>query len=280
MFLLIPFLLSTKLKSYRSLIIACLLILIIVIANAQEGLWNEDFRNLRHHASIDAGPTSWELDMSRASMGRPTSKFSAQHNSFVAHNVRGVAIWRSEEISLNGLGAVNISIDLYSKGLLDEFDYIKVYFIANGERTLFENGEFYGDITKKVNRKGVAYGHEVAFTPNIEANTVQIEVEIKNDHLNEWYLFDNVHLAPVGCFSDLKGSNIEFTKSADEVTISLDGLPQNCLIQWTGPKEFFSDEPSPVVTEPGTYHALISTSDGNCTKHALINVISIDTSWR
>lgn len=280
MFLLIPFLLSTKLKSYRSLIIAGLLILIIVIANAQEGHWNEDFRNLRHHASIDAGPTSWELDMSRASMGRPTSKFSAQHNSFVAHNVRGIAIWRSEEISLNGLGAINISIDLYSKGLLDEFDYIKVFYIVDGERTLFDNGEFYGEIPQKVNRKGVAYGHEVAFTPNIEANTVQIEVEIKNDHLNEWYLFDNVHLAPVGCFSNLKGSDTELTKNDDEIRLSLDGLPDNCTVQWTGPNEFSSDHHSPSVTEPGVYCALVSTPDGNCTKRTLVNVTSSHDFWR
>jgi len=94
-----------------------------IMLPSEKNPWREDFA-FPDETSSDSGSTSW-------SVKRPSGIFEVQDNCLIINEEGGEGIFVSGVIDISE-GPVNIGLDLWSTGDLDNSDYVKLYKIVDG----------------------------------------------------------------------------------------------------------------------------------------------------
>ncbi len=242
------------------------LVNVVSSSSTETNIWLEEF-NLPNGTTSDSGTTAWTTQNSSS------GNFHVNNNRFLVEDTGKdkKGIWTSEAIDISGSNDVKISLDLFSKGDMEncgsKLDFIDVYYrLDGGEKIRFSKN------SGSINNNNTA-GATVS-VGSLNGNTLQIIVKSRTTASGEKYYFDNVKVAETQ-----QGGGIDATATVDgtltctnnSVTITGASSANNVTYAWTGPNGFTANTAVINVSEPGEY-ILTVTSDTGCTGTATATV--------
>ncbi len=144
--------------------------------------WVERF-DLGDGTSSDNGSTAWDTDKKGAG-----GEFEVNNKVFEISNTQksfggSSPTWKSEEIDINGVNDVEISIDVKSTGnMTRDEDYIYIYYIIDGKWDVLEgyNGKIPGNGFKTFSQK------------NLSGQTLQFVIFGSTSSNSKSYFIDNI----------------------------------------------------------------------------------------
>jgi len=145
-----------------------------ILLPAENNPWHEDF-TFPDGTRSEQGSTSW-------SVTRPSGIFEVLDNSLAINEEGGEGIFVSGVIDISE-GPVNISLDLWSVGGLDNSDYVRLYKIVDGSpETLI------GSMKDKIEDRSTISG-------NAEGKSLILVIRAKVTAGDEFYHMDNISVA-------------------------------------------------------------------------------------
>lgn len=139
-------------------------------------------------ATYDTTGVNWTIDVSSASLTATTDYFQviyvSSNDLFEARDTDGEVVWKSALYDIDGLGLVDLSVDLSHTSTMETADYINVYYILNGNGTEIAfsiHGENSGTFTSVTAEENALSG-----------TSVQIVIRADNNADAEKHRFDNV----------------------------------------------------------------------------------------
>lgn len=151
-------------------------------------IWYEGFDDLTPNATVDNGVSSWSFtksgdcnnngDIIRVDTDKASQKFRVQNSGCEVE-------WKTEEIDISAYKTmgVGVTLNVKSKGKMEDSDYLKVYYkIDGGTLVEFNNGIHIAGIN----------GTETASIYGIKGDKLQIVVIAINNNGNEEYFWDNI----------------------------------------------------------------------------------------
>ncbi|WP_405207297.1 T9SS type A sorting domain-containing protein [Aquimarina sp. LLG6339-5] len=233
---------------------------VTVSLETENVLWFEDF-NLSDGTTNDSGDTSWSLQ----NIGSGT--FSVQNNELKASfNSVNEGIWKSEVINISGQSNIKISTLLRSEvsddgTTFEVSDFIKVSYIldSGSEQVFFTDLSGLGDTSTTT-------GYATAISPEINGETLEVIVRLKNSYNDENYFLDDVKV--IGSIPDSGGLEAtavvegELSCSVRTVLIRGESSDNNVSYHWEGPAGFNSDNQNIETGTPGSYTLIITNSSG------------------
>ncbi len=190
-------------KNYHIVSYIFVSFLVISSLQAQPLPWIEDFNNIED--------TRWSIDYN----GR--GYLAVNDQALKAYNMDKEGTWSSEEILINDVNYVEISMDIswYGGGFFSQPDYMRVYYILNGgeETLMFE----------KVLNSILSSGGSATLSKVLKGENLQIIIRTFNDFGNTSYnRFDNIKVSEVTTFYSFKsgawnnGENWSLNKFSEE----------------------------------------------------------------
>ncbi len=138
--------------------------------------------------TYDTVGMDWTMDISSASLTATTDYFKvitvSSNELFEARDTDGEVVWKSKLCDIDGLGLVDLSVDLSHTGTMESSDYMNVYYILNENGTelpFTTNGENPGTFTSLTASENALSG-----------TSIQIVIRVDNNADVEKHRFDNV----------------------------------------------------------------------------------------
>ncbi len=159
------------------------------LAYLHRTIWYEGFDDLAPNTTVDNGASSWSFtksgncnnngDIIWVDTDQGSKKFRVQNSGCEV-------VWKTEEIDISPYTAygVEVTLNMKSKGKMENDDYLKVYYIVDGSLKVFNNGIHIAEIN----------GTETAYINGVKGGKLQIVVEAINDSGNEEYFWDNIEV--------------------------------------------------------------------------------------
>lgn len=151
---------------------------------SQTTIWEEDFNSYPDGTTIGSGtPAKWTIDVSACNFVDIDDYFEVRTNRMVGTDLEGEALWMSENIDISSFANISIEIELSEAGLMDETDYIQLYYILdNGPETLFEtNGSLSDDFISAI-----------ASQSGLNGNNLEILIKVNNNSSSKNHRIENI----------------------------------------------------------------------------------------
>jgi hypothetical protein len=195
--------------------------------------------------------------------------FSIVSNEFkVSFPSQNEGVWSSAVIDISSKSDVVISVDLKSGtagsgDLLEDLDYIRVYYKLNGgAETLI-----YGDVAG-LNGINNATATLAVSSGVLNGTTVQVVIRANNSSTTERYYFDNVKLvgknSPIAAITTSVGGTLSCTNASVQLTAST--TTAGATYYWIDPNGGIISAQNPVVTIPGNYSVVVTAGSCQATK--------------
>ena len=156
--------------------------------------YREDFQDLAKRVGRDEGESAWSVD---ATATNPNAKnyfmgtWGRRYMMF--KTLEGEAVWRSEWIDVCSDEAVNISLDVWERGTMEEDDYIRVYYEALGEEEVLI-GAIEDDLEGRDRIR-------LATPQAVKGEKIRVVARVKNGHRGngERFYMDNIQVERYEC---------------------------------------------------------------------------------
>ncbi|MEM9856194.1 MAG: PKD-like domain-containing protein [Bacteroidota bacterium] len=166
---------------------------------------------------------NWTVDVSATTLSNANDFFKVTSDQFVARDLDGEAVWRSEIIDISSFpGGIDISVDLSNNNNVENADYIRAFYRING------GGEIALDDGLQIGTSGGNDFDDVTATATgLTGSTIEIVIRVSVNADDDRMIFDNVIVSA-------SGSGAPFLSDVNDPTATVLNLPVgSTTLNWT-----------------------------------------------